>query len=619
MIAGVVCSLVLVLNVLYEIGGRLWIKGGAEPWTVDVADFLLVWVTFLGASVAVGDRSEPAIRVLVERAPRYARQSIGSVTDTISLVTFLYLVVFGVELSKFQLHQYSSASGFPLIWIAAAIPTGGVLMAAHKLIQMASQPSWRQMAIGLAVGALCLFVFTGYLTLSSQNFYLCIFVLLIATLALGTPVAEALLFSAAISYNVAGGFGVSNIVLAQHIYDGLNNFTFVAVPLFLMTGALMARTRVADRLTEVLKSLVGWLPGGLGAADIGASAIFADISGSAVADTVALGSVMIPQLERDGFDRDFASGLQSAAGTQGIMYPPSISILLYAAAADASVAYMFASLLVPAMLVTASFIAVCVFISHRRGYGTRRRFHARTVFTSGLLGFPAIFTIVIILGGLFSGLFTASEAGAVAVLYTAILGFIDSTEAPAGWLAGKNSAFERFSRVAAWRASNTALAFGDGLMNLGRIMFIIAGALTFGFLIILNGAPQAIVATLGHFTDQQLLLVVLLLLALVVIHTFLDVSSTILVVIPLLLPVLAEAHVNLGYFGVLVMLNSAIGQILPPIGLNMFLVASLTDAPVLKVAKASLPFVAILLVDLLAVLFFPLLSQGLPTLLGLSL
>jgi C4-dicarboxylate transporter DctM subunit len=619
-VVGVVCALALVADVLYEIGGRLWIKGGAAPWTVDAADFLLIWITFLGASVAVCDRSEPAIRVLVDRTRPAVRRAIDDLTDTACLVISTYLVVFGVSLCRTQLHEHASASGFPLIWVAAAIPVGGVLMAMHRIAHMAAVRSWRQLGAVVIVGGLCLLAFDGALTLAEGDFYVLLFGLLAVTLALGTPVAEALLFSAAVAYNVAGGFGASNIALTQHIYDGLNNFTFVAVPLFLMTGALMARTRVADRLTAVLKSWVGWMPGGLGVADIGASAIFADISGSAVADTVALGSVMIPQMERDGFDRDFASGLQSAAGTQGILYPPSISILLYAAAANASVAYMFASLLVPAILVTLSFILVCVLVSARRGYGTRVRFTAHRALRSGLLGLPALFTIVIILGGLFSGLFTASEAGAVAVVYTAVVGLIDCSPSPENRLAARSGSLRRRAgRSVVWRVSNVGLAFSDGLMSVGRIMFIIAGALAFGFLIILNGAPQAIVTALGHFADHQLALVVLLMLALVLIHTFLDVSSTILVVIPLVLPVLALGHVNLGYFGVLVMLNSAIGQILPPLGLNMFLVASLTGAPVLRVAKASLPFVGVLLVDLVLVLFFPVFSQGLPSLLGLSL
>lgn len=624
---GATCSLAMVADVAYEIAGRLWVTGGAAVWTGDVADYLLVWLTFLGASVAVANRNVPSIRVLLDAVPARAEKVLADVGESASLAVYLYLLYFGIELSRLEVGQYSADLGWSLIWVAAAIPAGGALMAAHKLIQIALARSLQRAGICLAVLVLGALVVTQKLTLPSGAFYVCVFGVLVFLLTIGAPVAESLFFSGIAAYNLTGGFSVSNTAVAQHIYDGLNDFTFVAVPLFLLAGAIMARTRISTALIDVVRSFVGWLPGGLGIANIGASAIFADMSGSAVADTVAIGTVVIPQMEQEGYPRDFACGLQSASGTQGILYPPSISILLYAAAANASVAYMFASLLVPALLVTVTFCVLTFLICRRRGYGQRMRFRVRHASRAVAFGLPAVLTIAIILGGLLTGLFTSTEAGAVAVIYTMLLSFAYQVRvSPQGAAAGDAAPGSALSRRAVLSATSRALSGGlrsngqalnDGLNTVGRIMFIIAAALVFGFLIILDGGPQAIVSALSGFTSSPLALMALLMLAFVVIHTFLDVSSTILVVIPLILPVLETAHVNLGQFGVLVMLNSSIGQVLPPLGLNMFLVATISGAPVLRVARAVLPFVCVLVLNLLAVLFIPALSSGFPRLLGL--
>lgn len=626
-----VMMIALVIVVCYEIVGRVLIPGGAAPWTGEVSDYLLVWITFLGASVAVADHAQPGITALVDRCRPRVAEALGDFTAAASLTIYLYLVVFGVVLAKTQLPQHSSSTGFSLIWVAAAIPAGASLMVAHKLLALLKQRRWRGLALSVVFASLGSLILAGVIELDSNYFYVTLFVALIIFLVLAVPVAESLLLSAALAYNLTNGFSASNVALAQHIYDGLNDFTFVAIPLFLLTGALMARTDAAAKLIAFVRACVGWLPGGLAVADIGASAVFADISGSAVADTVAIGTVMIPQLEDDGYPRPFASGLQSAAGTLGILYPPSISMLLYAAASSTSVAYLFASLLIPGLMVTVSFMVIAIFLAHKRGYGRRVPFRVTAVVRSFGIALPALMTIVIILGGLFSGIFTATEAGAVAAVYTIGISVFSATSGTlttdgAQEVRSASGHTRWFGRAAvsankSFRATATSglLALDDGVRTTGKITFIIAGALAFGYLVVFNGGPQAIIAALGQTSTNPLIILVLLMLALLIIHTFLDVTSTILVIVPIVLPLLAQANINLGHFGVLVQLNSAVGQILPPVGINMYLVASLTGVSVMKVAKASLPFVATLAANLAAVLFFPILTEALPSLLGVTL
>jgi C4-dicarboxylate transporter, DctM subunit len=594
----VVCALVfaaLVADILYEIVGREWL-GGAPEWTGDVADYALVWLALLGGSAAVGTRTEPCIRVLVDRASGQLLHTYEGVADGLAVFIYSYLLIYGWQLMSFIAGTKSEA-GIPTGYVAAAVPVAGGVMLFHKLTQLAAEPGLIRDALAAVLVALgYLAVQTHALSSIPQSWvYLPLALLLIVGLMFGTPIAESLLAAAAITFGLTNMFS-SEVSFTQQVYSGLDVFTLVAVPLFLLTGVIVAYSLAAPSLYKLCKSLLGWLPGGLGVADIGASAIFADISGSAVADTAAMTETFFPELTADGYPPGFAAGMQAAAGTLGLLFPPSISMLLFASVATVSVGALFSALVIPGLLVTVSFAVVCVLIAKRRGYGSRAPFRGKTAARSLWVALPALGTLAIVLGGIFGGVFTATEAGAVAAAYSAVI-------AALGYRRSDAKMF-----VPAVRAA---------VATTGRVGFIISAALVFGWYLIQNNGPQDVVNLIAQMHAPVLVTLVIVILFLVIVSTVLEASTTVLVVVPLLLPLLAQLNVNLVHFAVLSQLASAVGLILPPVGLCLFVVSSSVRVPIGAAAKAALPFVFALAVDIALVLLIPSLTTELPQLLHL--
>lgn len=589
--------LALVFDVLYEIVGRRWIPGGAAPWTNEVADYLFVWITFSGASVAIARRSEPQIVAFAARKSKRLQERFAEIVDAVALFSYLYLTWIGVALTKQQMSQRSPSAHISLGWVALAIPVGAGMMSIHKAIQLVKKNSTLGYLIAVGVVILGAAITNHQLSVPGNDFYYLVFPMLAALLLIGCPIATAFLASSILGYAVTGRFN-SNISLVQHLYDGINSFTFIAIPLFLLTGTIIANTLGAKRLAALATSVLGWLPGGLAIADIAASAVFADMSGSAVADTVALGTTMIPQMTESGYTLSRAAAIQASAGTLGILFPPSISMLLFASVANLSVSYLFAALLLPGILVAVTYSVTASLIAKQHGLGIRQPFRVRVVGRSLASASPAVMTLVVVLGGIFTGYFTAIEAGAAASAYALLIGACGYRET---------------SMLQMLRTS-----FAEAVENTARVSFIIASTLTFGYLIILNNGPQDIIKSLGHLTSSRLGLILILLALLTVINVVLEVSSTILVVVPLLIPLLTKVGIALPHFGVLLQLDAALALILPPLGLGLIVVAGYARVNMESMFRPIIPFTVAVAADLVLVVFVPQLTTLLPRMLGLT-
>ncbi len=590
LLAGILI-LALLVDVLYGVVGRLWFSHGAPPWTGEIAGWLLVWVVFIGGSLAIRDNDEPFLRFVVSRLPPKVVELAHFTTDAIALCTFLFLIWYGIDDVQRASAGTGSTTSLSLGYLAAAVPVGASFMA-YFTLRRYIQHGLSAVPVLIVVGLIGYLAISHRFDLGTNAFYSLSLGGLAVLLALGLPIAESMIVAAIISVGLTSPFS-SNGFYTQQLSDGLNNFTFVAIPLFLLTGSLIAHTGAASRLTAFARSMLGWAPGGLAVADIGASAVFADISGSPVADTVALGSSMIPEMEDDGYPTAFAAGLQAAAGTLGVMFPPSISILIYASVANVSVSKVFAALLVPGLVVMFSFMIVAAVICARHHWGSRTNFRPTTVISSGFGALPALLTVGIVLGGIFSGKFTTSEAGAVASIYIVVVA------------------------AAGYRRRGTAFllpAIDDAIKNTGRVGFIIAAALAYGQALTANNGPQELVRLLSVVSGNQYVLLAVLLLGLVVVGTILEPSTTPLVVVPVLLPILSIAGIDLIHFGVLLQLVAATALILPPLGLCLFLVSSIAKVPTESAARWAVPFILALVVDIALVMFIPPLTTWLPNL-----
>jgi len=365
----------------------------------------------------------------------------------------------------------------------------------------------------------------------------------------------------------------------------------------MLAGAIMEAGGVSVRLIEFAQALVGFVRGGIGHVTIVASMFFVDLSGSATADTAAIGSVMIPGMVRKGYAPEFAVALQASAGSLGLLSPVSMSMLVYAYTANVSVGTMFIAGIIPMLLVVASFMTVNYLVAARRNYTAIEPFSLSRLWTSFKGAILARLTPVSILGGILGGVFTPVEAGVVAAVYVTVISLF----------VFKSLRISQFKEILAKTSVNTA-----------RVTFLLGLAFVLGRYLIEAEIPTHVANGMMKLTTNATILLVLVNIFLMAAHTILETISSIVVIIPVFMPMLLNLGVDPVTFGVLVLINSAIGINLPPIGFCLFTASSIGNVPVEKATKAILPFIFALIVDLSLIIAFPQIPRILPNLLGIQ-
>ncbi len=411
----------------------------------------------------------------------------------------------------------------------------------------------------------------------------------IVLLLLGVPVSVALGVGAALALWQSH---TSLVLVPQQLFNGLNSTVLLAIPFYMYTGAVMERSGLADRLIDLAKALVGSFRGGLGMVDVVASMFFADISGSATADTAAIGSVMMPGLRRAGYSGPYSAALQSASGSLGLLFPPSISQIVYAYVAQISPAKLFAASLIPGLMVAFSFMVVNYLSALRFNYPRGDPFSFARLGLALRHSFWALLAPLLILGGIFSGIVTPTEAGVVAGAYVTLVGFV-------------------VYRGLTLRAMPGILI--KTIQNTARVMFLLGSALILGQYLIREQVPQLLAVHLAGVAHNPLLLLLLVNLILLAAHTVLETIASIIVIVPVLLPLFGVAGIDLVYFGIILLVNSAIGINFPPVGFCLYIGASIAEVPLEAAARAILPFIAMLVIDLILVTLLPRLSLWLPS------
>lgn len=562
-------------------------------WSEEAARYIFVWLVLLGASIGIHHDSHPGVMLVVSHLPAPTRRVVRLLALGISSGFFAVLTWYGVTQALQSDTEMSAAMGLNMTWPYLAFPIGGALMLVHTLTHaIAVARTTRRVWVGMAVFAAALaitLVIPALLPVEVAVWL--VFGGLLALLAMGLPVAVAL--GAAVYAAVAASGQATLDIVPQRMFGALDSFTIMAVPFFVLVGALMQGGGTSRRLVDFAAALVGWIRGGLGLVDIVASLLFADISGSAVADTAAIGSVMVPGLLKCGYSPPYATALQAAAGSLGLLFPPSSTMIIFAMVAQISVARLFMASFGPGFLVAFSFLLVHYITALRRGYPAERWLGVRRLGGSFGTSFPALLTPVLILWGILGGVFTPTEAGVIAVAYILLISLV-------------------VYRDLSPRELGPIMVNASVLTS--RVMFILAAAMVFGWFLVINQVPQAVAAMLLSMTSNPFLLLILINLVLVVVHSFLETGSTILIVVPILLPVLQAVGVDPVHFGVVVLLNSAVGILLPPIGIGLYTATSLTGVSLESAARSVLPFVGALLLDLVVVIAIPAIALTLPAL-----
>lgn len=404
---------------------------------------------------------------------------------------------------------------------------------------------------------------------------------MLVLLCMNTPIAIAIGAASAIALLFQSEFSL--LIIIQKMFGGADSFHLIAVPLFMFTGVIMAAGGVSQRLINLANSLVGWLPGGLAAVAIVSAMFFAGISGSAAADAAAVGAILIPAMKKSGYRSEFAAAVQAAGGSIGVIIPPSIPMIIFAYLTGASVGRLFAAGILPGILIGISLIVVATFISRRQGGSLQNTFslpHMLHCLKSGLLplGTPAI-----ILGGILSGVFTATESAAVALAYGLFLGLF----------VYKEICVKDLSHL-----------FTEGAISSAIVMFIIAAASVFGWIAAIEDIPVRLAGTLLHISNNTVVLLLIINLILLIAGTFIETTAALILLVPMIAAMQPTLGIDLIQLGVIVVTNLSIGMLTPPMGICLIVSASISGDRISAISRAIIPFLAVLLIDLLIITFY---------------
>jgi C4-dicarboxylate transporter DctM subunit len=411
-----------------------------------------------------------------------------------------------------------------------------------------------------------------------------LFVTFFILLLVGVPIAFALALGSVASLIIGSGSFSSLLVTGQKMFGGVNSFPLMAIPLFLLAGNIMTEARISDKLIALASVLVGRFRGGLAHATTGASAFFGAISGSAPATTAAIGSIMIPSMNKKGYNKNFSASVVAASGVLGLIIPPSITMVLYGVMAGVSIGDLFIAGIVPGIMLAISLMVLNFFIAKKNGFPVEDHLSIKEKAKVILNSFIALLMPLIILGGIYSGIFTPTESAGVACLYGLLIGFI----------VYRTLSLKKIYVILKKTSESTAM-----------IMFLIATAHIFGYIIAREQVPQKLAASLLEITDHRIIIMMILFIGLLIVGTFLDNAAAIVLVVPTILGVIEYAQIDPIYFGVFMVITLAVGQITPPVGLNLFVASNIAGIKFESIVKSTIPYIILYAVFLIIFIFFP--------------
>ncbi|MDD4080073.1 MAG: TRAP transporter large permease [Eubacteriales bacterium] len=418
----------------------------------------------------------------------------------------------------------------------------------------------------------------------------------IITAVIGAPIWIVLASSSLVSLNF--GSATPLIVVAQRMFTSTDSFPLLAIPLFMISGNLMEGGGISRRLIRFSEALLGWMPGGLGMVAILTCMFFAAISGSGPATVAAIGGIMIPEMVKAGYGKAFSAALLSVAGAIGVIIPPSIPMVNFGVAGSVSISTLFAAGFLPGILVGLSLMVVCYFAAKKYGYGMQNRqpFSFRTLGKRFLEAFWALLMPVIILGGIYGGIFTPTEAASVSVIYGFVVGVFGYREMK----------IRDLTQMLLNASKSTAM-----------VMMIIAAASGFGWILTSERIPDSIATAIMALTSNKYLILLLINLLLLFVGCIMETTASIIILTPILLPMVTKLGVHPIHFGIIMVVNLAIGMSTPPLGVNLFVSCGIAKISIEENSKQIIKFLAANIIALLLITYIEPISMLVPQLMGL--
>ncbi|MBK9325227.1 MAG: TRAP transporter large permease subunit [Hydrogenophilales bacterium] len=401
----------------------------------------------------------------------------------------------------------------------------------------------------------------------------------------GTPISIALGMTVLVFLLGFSSFDMQTVnIISQRLFTGLESFSIMAVPFFVLAGAFLTDGGVAKRIINFAVNMVGWMPGGLAMASVVACAFFATLSGSSPATVMAIGSLMLPAMVQQGYPKGFSTGVIACSGSLGILIPPSIVLIIYAVATSESAGKLFVAGIVPGMLLAMVLMGVTFLYAKKHNFPTIPRASFKEVWKSFLDAFWGLMLVVIVMGGIYGGVFTPTEAAAVSAVYaflcaTVIYRTLKLRDVPKVLLHGANTS--------------------------AMLLYIITNAILFNFLLTSEQIPQALAEWVTHMNLEPWQFLVIVNITLLLAGQFMEPSSIILILAPLFLPIAKALGIDPIHLGVIMTVNMEIGMLTPPVGLNLYVASHLSHMGLTDVSKAALPFVGVMILYLMLITYVP--------------
>ena len=416
-----------------------------------------------------------------------------------------------------------------------------------------------------------------------------LFVVLGVLLVIGVPVAVSL-GVASLAYILIAG--LPEVVLIHNMINGIDSFPLLAIPFFILAGHLMNTAGITTKIFAFARALVGWMHGGLGHVNVGASVIFAGMSGAAVADAGGLGNVEIKAMRDAGYDTDFSVGVTAASSTIGPIIPPSLPLVIFGVMASASIGELFAAGLVPGLLMALSLMVMVAIYSRRRSYPRDAAFDLCRLWVTLKSAFFPLLTPVIVVGGIVTGAFTPTEAAVAAVAYALFLGLA-------------------VYRSLNWR--HLIRVSLDTIETSAAILMIVAAATIFAWILTANQVATLLGDSLLVLTENRIILLLIIMAIVLLIGMFMETIAAITILVPVLMPIAAKVGIDPVHLGIIVILNLMIGLLTPPVGMVLYVLSDVAGVRFERCVRATMPFLVPLVIVLLAITFFPQLALWLPT------
>ncbi|WP_430906360.1 TRAP transporter large permease [Maribacter sp. 2-571] len=429
--------------------------------------------------------------------------------------------------------------------------------------------------------------------------YLPILVLIlsfVSLLAIGTPVAWSIAISSLLTMLISIPSVAAFTTVSQRMATGLDSFALLAIPFFILSGELMNKGGIAHRLISFAKTLVGALPGGLALINVISAMLMGAIAGSAMASASAMGSILGPEMEKDGYDKEFGAAVNITSATTGLIIPPSNVLIVFSlASGGASIAALFLAGYIPGILTGIFLMIVASIWAKKKKYPVGKRSSLKSVFRTFVDAVPSLFLLVLVIGGIVAGIFTATEASAIAVLYSMLLGFFY-----------REISLEKLPQILLDASATTAI-----------VMLLIGASMSMSWVLSFEHIPQEISSGLLGLTDNKIMILLLINIILLVVGIFMDITPAVLIFTPIFLPVVTKLGLDPVHFGIVMILNLCIGLCTPPVGSVLFVGVGVAKTTIEKVVRPLLPLFLAMIVALFLVTYFPQLSLWLPSLFNL--